>query len=264
MPTLTSNLLYSKPLVNNATDADLWGGQLNTNWDDLDTDIAHTTSAESADFNILATEFNFTYLINASGGTRTGTLPSSIPFNGFVVWFKAVDVSNTVTIDGNGNNIDGAATVTIDIVDDVTGIVSDATEWHIITPTKVDFATDAEVTSETAGKIPDASQLTFNEGVAKAWASFDDTGAVQDSYNVTSVTRTATGNYDIVLANTMANNDYSVTATIMATSGNDTNLNIVMENGSQTTTAFTLLTGNAGGSVFDVAKIFFTVHGTLA
>lgn len=37
MPNLTPNYSFNKPLVNNATDADLWGGQLNSNFDTLDT-----------------------------------------------------------------------------------------------------------------------------------------------------------------------------------------------------------------------------------
>ena len=37
MPTFTPNYNFNKPLVNNATDADLWGGQLNSNWDSVDT-----------------------------------------------------------------------------------------------------------------------------------------------------------------------------------------------------------------------------------
>lgn len=36
MPNLTTNFSLNKPLVNNATDADSWGGQLNDNSDDLD------------------------------------------------------------------------------------------------------------------------------------------------------------------------------------------------------------------------------------
>lgn len=36
MPNSTTNYSFNKPLVNNATDADLWGGYLNTNWDDVD------------------------------------------------------------------------------------------------------------------------------------------------------------------------------------------------------------------------------------
>lgn len=37
MPNLTPNYDFNLPLVNNATDADLWGGQLNSNWSSLDT-----------------------------------------------------------------------------------------------------------------------------------------------------------------------------------------------------------------------------------
>lgn len=37
MPNLTTNYDFNLPLVNNAVDADLWGGQLNSNWTSLDT-----------------------------------------------------------------------------------------------------------------------------------------------------------------------------------------------------------------------------------
>lgn len=40
MPTLTTNYSLNKPLVNNAVDEDLWGGQLNTNMDTLDLQLA--------------------------------------------------------------------------------------------------------------------------------------------------------------------------------------------------------------------------------
>ena len=36
MPNLTTNFSFNKPLVNNAVDEDLWGGQLNDNWDSID------------------------------------------------------------------------------------------------------------------------------------------------------------------------------------------------------------------------------------
>lgn len=36
MPNLTPNFSFNQPLVNNAADEDLWGGQLNTNWGNLD------------------------------------------------------------------------------------------------------------------------------------------------------------------------------------------------------------------------------------
>lgn len=43
MPTQTTNYSFNKPLVNNATDADLWGAQLNSNWDEVDSILFATT-----------------------------------------------------------------------------------------------------------------------------------------------------------------------------------------------------------------------------
>jgi microcystin-dependent protein len=37
MPNLTTNFSFNKPSVNDPIDEDLWGGQLNTNWDSVDT-----------------------------------------------------------------------------------------------------------------------------------------------------------------------------------------------------------------------------------
>lgn len=39
MPNLTTNFSLNKPLVNNATDQDLWGGYLNDNFDTIDTQL---------------------------------------------------------------------------------------------------------------------------------------------------------------------------------------------------------------------------------
>lgn len=36
MPTSTTNFSFNKPLVNDPIDEDIWGGQLNTNWDSID------------------------------------------------------------------------------------------------------------------------------------------------------------------------------------------------------------------------------------
>ncbi len=46
MPTQTTNYGFSKPLVNNAVDQDLWGTQLNTNLDTLDTLLGARTASK--------------------------------------------------------------------------------------------------------------------------------------------------------------------------------------------------------------------------
>lgn len=45
MPNLTPNYSFNLPLVNNATDADLWGGQLNSNWSSIDTTLKTVNNA---------------------------------------------------------------------------------------------------------------------------------------------------------------------------------------------------------------------------
>ena len=49
--------------------------------------------------------------------------------------------------------------------------------------------------------------------VAKAWVSFTSSGTIQSSYNVTSVSKTATGRYTINFTTAMADTNYAVVAT---------------------------------------------------
>ncbi|CAB4214613.1 hypothetical protein UFOVP1454_54 [uncultured Caudovirales phage] len=46
MPTLTTNYSFNKPLVNDPVDEDLWGGQLNTNFDTLDSLLGARTASK--------------------------------------------------------------------------------------------------------------------------------------------------------------------------------------------------------------------------
>lgn len=130
MANLTTKFLFNLPLVNNAIDADLWGGQLNSNWTAIDTDLAPDTSLETADFNVTA-QHNAFYSIDASGSAVTATLPSSGIIDGFTVYIKATDVTNAITIDGNGNNIDGATTKTLDNENDAVALIYDGSNWLI-------------------------------------------------------------------------------------------------------------------------------------
>ncbi|QDP62945.1 MAG: putative tail collar protein [Prokaryotic dsDNA virus sp.] len=51
MPNSTTNFGWNLPLVNNATDADLWGGQLNSNWTSLDNTLFNiSTIGQVVDF----------------------------------------------------------------------------------------------------------------------------------------------------------------------------------------------------------------------
>ena len=133
MPNLTSRFELNKPLVNNATDADLWGGQLNTNMDEIDSALAPVIDAKSATFTAGTDEYNYTYLVDASSGAVTANLPAVADvFSGFKYSFKLTDATNALTIDPNGSEqIDGASTYVISTVNDAVIIVCDGTGWVI-------------------------------------------------------------------------------------------------------------------------------------
>lgn len=250
MPNLTTNFDFNKPLVNNATDADLWGGYLNDNWDSLDTYLSLTTASKTSDFNVAVTEFNYTYLIDASGGAVTATLPAvANVWNGFTVRFKGIDVSNTVTIDGNGSEtIDGATTVTINATDNVIEVVSDGTGWQITTST-TSFADDTEVKAGTEGAKAIAP---------KFWGDNLDTSS--DGYQYLpggllmqwgTKALVAPGTAAVTFPETFANGVLSIqaTGTQSAAAGSNNNAVVAIDSDDTTTSGFTLIGDEVQGTV---------------
>ena len=56
-----------------------------------------------------------------------------------------------------------------------------------------------------------SAQTSIQQGLAKAWIKFNGTStiAINDSFNITSITDNGTGDYDITIANDMGNANYS-------------------------------------------------------
>ena len=72
-----------------------------------------------------------TVLVNATAGATTILLPDS-PESGWTATVKKIDVSaNAVTIDGNGDNIDGASTKLLAAQWDSLSVISNGTNWFI-------------------------------------------------------------------------------------------------------------------------------------
>ena len=74
------------------------------------------------------------YIMNVASSAFSLTLPGS-PDDGDIVGFKSVNSTTyDATIDGNGNNIDGSATITLEDADGGILVYSSGTgEWHLIT-----------------------------------------------------------------------------------------------------------------------------------
>lgn len=190
MPTFTTNYGLSKPLVNNATDQDLWGGELNDDLDGIDgltkTCLNWTPSSKTANFIVDAPTSGSTvtggskilFLCDSTLGNVTASLPAAATCSGETIAFKKTDASaNTVIIDGNGSEtIDGSTMQTLSNRFDYLVISSDGAGWNIISRTSVtppdattlikgivQLATAAEVLAGTdTSKVSTPSALAGN------------------------------------------------------------------------------------------------------
>lgn len=139
MPTQTTNYDLLKPLVNDATDQDLWGGYLNEDLDDLDslmktaTDTVHRSVSSATDTATTA-DRNKIILCDASAAAITVTLPAVADAgDGFKISFKKMDSgTNTVTLDGySSETIDGSATYIVASQYEAVVLVCDGSRWNI-------------------------------------------------------------------------------------------------------------------------------------
>jgi len=99
------------------------------------------------------------------------------------------------------------------------------------------------------------------QGSAKAWVNFvGSSGSVTASYNVSSVTRNATGNYTISFTNAFSDNKYAITACCDFQLGTN-NVGIIGgnsngTNGTKTTSAYSVAAFNASFSLYDVGSVY--------
>lgn len=95
------------------------------------------------------------------------------------------------------------------------------------------------------------------QGSAKAWVRFTGaTGGILASYNVSSVTRSAAGQYVVNFTNALSDALFSTVATAPQTSNGTVYL--FMNYGTQTTTSVliaTSLSGGGGGALVDPATV---------
>lgn len=105
---------------------------------------------------------------------------------------------------------------------------------------------------EGVGGITETNQL-----VARAWGYFNSAGSLQDSENIQSVAKTATGTYLVSLTNAMANVNYVVVATLNGGTGE---IYIVNKG----TTSFEIKTGSSSAGASSDRAAQFVVYGDLA
>jgi len=107
-----------------------------------------------------------------------------------------------------------------------------------------------------------------NQQAAKAWVNFNGTGtiATRDSFNVSSLSDTATGEHEVTLSNAFSDTNY---ATSNASAGGSpltsSNYNRVMESiGSATNKLDCITYAPNNGAIVDISHIQIVAHGDLA
>lgn len=139
MPTYTTNYNLNKPLVNDPTDQDLWGGYLNDNMDTIDSALNSAekkiSSSKTADYTVTSSDNNKVFLCDATTASFKVNLPeASVIGNGFSVAVKKTDSStNTVTVDPySSETIDGETSFILTKQYQYIFIVCNGTSWSII------------------------------------------------------------------------------------------------------------------------------------
>ena len=111
-----------------------------------------------------------------------------------------------------------------------------------------------------------STTTNLQQGLAKLWVNYKGTATneIRDSFNVTSVTDSATGRYIIIVGNDFSNDDYAVTSngaqiyqSVLGAIGLNANLT------SNTSQIGVGSTDNSGND-YDQLDLHFTVCGDLA
>ncbi len=227
MPTYTTHFTLAKPLVNDATDQDLWGGELNDDMDTIDSAlwtaqqfvtraVTTTDSATTADKKKLL-------LCDATSAAFTETLPAAASAgDGFTIAIKKTDATaHAVTIDGNGSEtIDGSLTLALSSQNDSVILVCNGSNWYSIARDPVvipdasdtvkgiiEIATSAEVLAASSTVLAvTPGRMADHYGVAKGMVKFSGTTGTLSTKqgNVSSTSRTGTGAYTITLSGSLS------------------------------------------------------------
>ena len=166
MPTYTLPWNLAKPLPFDQTDADVWGGYLNDNFDKINALFNRSLKVNvlTKGGNYVVTTADYQTLINANASTASFviTLPTAVGNAGFPIAIKKVDATaNTVTIQGNGAElIDGANTFVLSAQYESIMLVSDGSGWNI-TANKISVAS---ASTTVQGVVELATDAEFNAG----------------------------------------------------------------------------------------------------
>ena len=232
---MTGNLnLNSNKIVNLATPT-------------LSTDAVTKAYVDTADALSLLKASNLSDVANATT-SRTNLVAAKSGTNSDITSITGLTTPLTVAQGGTG-----AATLTANNVllgngTSAPQVVAPSTTGNVLTSNGTTWVSSTPV-------VTSASQL------AKAWVNFDGTsGTIAASFNVSSVTRSSTGTYEINFTTAFANANYcAVMGSNMRNSGGETVLNQNF-NVTKTTSVLPIRSMSGSGTVGDASPIYVACY----
>lgn len=131
-----------------------------------------------------------TVFANSSGGNITLTLPTAVGNDGLRMSIKRIDstIANTVTIDGNGSEeIDGSTTTTLNTENETITIVSDGSNWEIL----------SRVYDESWNSFTPSSSWSTNTTTSGFWRRQGDSIAIQFGAELSGAPDSTNLNFDL-------------------------------------------------------------------
>ena len=192
-------------------------------------------------------------------GAYTVTLPAAASNTGRIYYIKNIDTDgDDITIDGNGaETIDGSATYVLDTYLRNIKIISDGSNWHVISD-----GNNGSLTTLTCASSTDYGTLTIDEAASGVSSTIPYTGGNGGTHSGQTVTSTGvTGLTATLTAGSFASGSNSLTYTITGTPASDGTASFAIDISGQTCT-LTRTVAAALSTCPGVTSVTFTYNGS--
>jgi len=278
----TYTLPAGNPVVTGTTISSTWANSTLTNIASALTDSLAADGQTTATGNLKMGNNRITGLADGIASTDAATV-SQVSAAGATYLLKASNLSDVANATTARGNLTAAKSGANSDITSITGLTTPLTVAQggigaaTLTANNVLLGNGTSapqvVAPSTAGNVLTSNGTTWvsstptavnTSQLAKAWANWDgSTGTIRASYNVSSVTRTATGTYTVAFTSALANADYAVVCGTSAANGANDGGYMGIQNGTTpTTSSFGLVTDGRTTGEYDPTYAMVAVFGT--
>ena len=202
--------------------------------------------------------------------TVAGTSGGIPYFSSTSAWASSAALTQYGVVYGGGAGAAPVATAAGTTGQVLAATTSAAPSWTNISSlaiTSVSGTTNQITASTTSGAVTLSLPTSITSGIAKAWVNFTgSSGSINQSFNVSSITRNGSGDYTLAFTNNLANANYAVSGSVLPTTS-QTNTSyarcvVLYYNVTPSTSSFRFQTVTGGVGPEDYAQVGVAVFST--